>query len=69
MYLFAHLKFSLLGAYSEPCEKFKIELYAETSSQRNEDFCCSFVRVRYSWHARYLGCPLLGGFTVKSFIK
>ena len=42
MYLFAHLKFSLLGAYSEPCEKFKIELYAETSSQRNEDFCSSF---------------------------
>ena len=23
--------------------------------------------VRYSWHVRYLGCPLLGGFTV--FVK
>ena len=20
--------------------------------------------VRYSWHVRYLGCPLLGGFTI-----
>ena len=24
--------------------------------------------VRYSWHVRYLGCPLLGGFTVEQFL-
>ena len=25
--------------------------------------------VRYSWHVRYLGCPLLGDFTVYIFLK
>ena len=25
--------------------------------------------VRYSWHARCLGCPLLGGFTVSLFLE
>ena len=25
--------------------------------------------VRYSWHVLYMGCPLLGGFTVTAFFQ